>query len=115
MKALRSALPSTGVTKMSEAAIGSSYHGKAAGTVEHEVALRHTTAVVIVERPHLHCEPPARAIAVDVNQMIAGAAILAVARRRGRADAQHRDRPVRAGDAGKLAAMVVAVQYRLAA
>src|SRR4051794_25798989 len=116
MKVLRSALPSTGVTTMSEfAMVGSGYHVRRAGTVEHKVAIRFTAAVVGPERADLQLETPALAVASDAQQMIARPAILAAPRRGRRGDAQHRHRALRAGDARDLAAMVVAVQDRLAA
>src|SRR3954471_11884058 len=115
MNALRSALPSTGVTVMSEVAIGSRYHGEAAGTVEEELAIGLAAGVAVVQRADLHREAPAAALALDLDQVVARAAVAALARRRRRAHAQDGNRTVRAHDARDLATMIVAVQDRLAA
>src|SRR5260221_7610732 len=99
MKAFRSALPSTGVTTMSELAIaGSGYHGCGAATVEHKVAIGLAAGHVGSQRPNLNPQAPAFAVAFDVKQVIARAAVLALGRRRGRGHAQHRDRAVGSGD-----------------
>src|SRR5438105_15237802 len=116
MKAFRSDLPSTGVTTMSEEAMtGSSYHGRRDRAVEHEVAVRLAATGIGLERPNLELESPALAFALDPDQVIAGASVLAAGSRRSRGHAQDRHRPLWAGNARDLAAMVVAVQDRLAA
>ena len=49
MKALRSDLPATGDTTMSEEAIASSYHGKRPAAVEHEVAIGLAACAVLAQ------------------------------------------------------------------
>src|SRR5258708_36033215 len=116
MKALRSDLPSTGVTTMSEEAMpGSSYHGGRNRAVDHEFAVRLAAAGVGLERPDLELERPALAVALDPDQVVAGTAVLAAGSCRGRGHPKHRHRPLRSGNARDLAAMVVTVQDRLAA
>src|SRR5438552_12395554 len=116
MKAFRSDLPSTGETTMSEEAMtGSSYHGGRDRAVEHQLSVGLTAAGIGLERPYLDLELPAFALALDADQVIAGAAVLAVRRRRSRGHAQHGDRPSRTDDTRDLAAMVVAVQDGFAA
>src|SRR5260370_39440315 len=116
MKALRSDLPATGETTMSEGAMAaSSYHGRRDGAVEHQLAVRFATTGVGLEGPDLDVEPPALAFALDTDQMIAGATVLAAGSGRGRGHSHHRNGPLRAGDARDLATMIMAVQDRLAA
>src|SRR5260221_182808 len=83
MKALRSDLPSTGVTTMSEEAMtGSSYHGGRDRAVEHQFAVGLAAAAIGLERPDLQFQRPARSLALDPNQVIAGAPVLATMPRR---------------------------------
>src|SRR5262249_325302 len=116
MKALRSDLPVTGETTMSEETIAvSGYHGERARSVEGESAVGFAACAIGPQGPHIDHHPPAVVLALDVNQVIARAAVLAVGRGRGRGDADHRHRPVGTGDAGHFAAVIVAVQDELAA
>src|SRR6516225_5011890 len=114
MKALRSDLPSTGVTTMSDETIGSSYHGALDGAVEHQFAVRLAAGGICLERADLQPKRPAGAVALDAKKMVTGAAVLAArcGRRRGHTD--HRHGPMGSGNARDLAAMVVTVQDRLA-
>src|SRR3954470_15984759 len=112
MKALRSDLPSTWVTTISEDAMTTSM---SRWTVEHQFPVGLAAVEGCVQCPQLDAERPAAIAALDVNQMIAGAAILAVRRGRSRGHADHRDRAQRPLDARGLAAMVVPVQDELAA
>src|SRR5262245_52402881 len=60
MKALRSDLPSTGVTTTSEEAMtGSSYHGGRDRAVEHQHAVRLAARAIGFERANLQPELPA--------------------------------------------------------
>src|ERR1700682_2096586 len=115
MKALRSDLPATGATTMSEEAIASSYHGEGPAAVEHEVAIGLAARAVRAQCAQFDADPPALVLALDVNQVVARAAVLAVRRRRGRGDADHGHRPVGPGDARHFAAVVVTVQDQFAA
>jgi hypothetical protein len=116
MNALRSALPTTGDTTISdEAIVSSTYHGSAGATVEDQPAVRLAAATGRRKPAYLDLEAPSLAVAVDVDQVIAGAPVLAARGGRGRADAEHRHRTVGTGYAGNLAAMIVAVQDGFAA
>src|SRR5258708_23301083 len=100
MKAFRSDLPSTGETTMSEEAMtGSSYHGPRDRAVEHQFAVRLAAAGVGRERPDLEPQRPALAAALDPDQVIAGAPVLAAWGGRGGAHPPHPNRPSRPGDA----------------
>ena len=70
-------MPSTGVTTMSEVAIGSGYHGEAAALWNTRSPSGSQPLSSAVERADLHRETPALALALDVNQVIARAAVLA--------------------------------------
>src|SRR5260370_9505503 len=102
MNALRSDLPPTGDTTMSGEAIASSYHGEGPTAVEHEVAIGLAARAVLAQGAQFNADPPAGVLALDVNQMIARASVLAVRRRRRRGDADHGHRPVRPSDARTL-------------
>src|SRR5215468_5608121 len=116
MKALRSDLPATGETTMSEETIAvSGYHGERARSVEGERAVGLAACAIGAQGPNVDLQPPAVVLALDVNQVIARAAVLAVGRGRGRGDANHRHRPVGTGNAGDFAPVIVAVQDKLAA
>src|SRR5882757_8978422 len=115
MKALRSDLPSTGDTTMSGEAIASSYHGEGPAAVEHEVAIGLAARAVFAQGAQFDADSPALVLALDVNQVVARAAVLAVRRRRGRGYADHGHRSVGTGDARHFAPMIVAVQHELAA
>src|SRR5258707_6502055 len=115
MNALRSDLPPTGDTTMSGEAIASSYHGKGPAAVEHEVAIGLAARAVFAQGAQFDADPPARVLALDVNQMVARAAVLAIRRRRRRGDADHGHWPVGTGDARHLASVIVAMQHELTA
>src|SRR5580704_4922542 len=115
MKALRSDLPPTGDTTMSGEAIASSYHGKRPAAVEHEAAIGLAARAVFAQGAQFDADPPALVLALDVNQVVARAAVLAVRRGRRRGDADDGHRPIRSGDARDLTSVIVAVQDELAA
>src|SRR6185312_703305 len=112
MKALRSALLSTRVTTISMEVMTTSM---SRGAVEHQFAVRLATVEGCVQCPQLDPQAPAIVLALDMNQVIARTPVLAVGRRRCRRHAQHRDRPGRALDARRFAAVIVPVQDELAA
>src|SRR5438128_8094519 len=115
MKVLRSDLPSTGVTTMSEEAmVESTYHGSDGGAVEHQLAVGLAAVMPRVERPHLDPQPPAIAVAFDVKQMIARATVFAVGRCRGGGHSQDRNGASWPVDARDLALVIVTVQDELA-
>src|SRR6478736_5769607 len=99
MKALRSDLPATGDTTMSGEAIASSYHGKGAAAVEHEVAIALATSAVIAQGAQFDADPPALVLALDVNQVITRATVFAARRGRSRGDADDGHRPIGTADA----------------
>src|SRR5260370_42573733 len=99
MNALRSDLPPTGDTTMSGEAIASSYHGEGPAAVEHEVAIGLAARAVFAQCAQFDADPPALVLALDVNQVVARAAVLAVRRGRRRGDADHGHRTVRSRDA----------------
>ncbi len=118
MKAFRSDLRATGVTTMSKEAIAASgYHGRAArrcGTTSWPSGSQPVPSAFRA-RNSTSSRQPAASRARCRTRVIARAAVLAVGRRRGRSDADHRDRPPRAHDPCDFAAVIVAVQDELAA
>src|SRR5258708_28342278 len=115
MNALRSDLPPTGDTTMSGEAIASSYHGERPAAVEHEVAVGLAARAVFAQGAQFDADPPALVLALDVNQVVARASVLAVGRRRSRADAVHGHWSIGTGDPGHFAPVILAVQHELAA
>src|SRR6266540_395633 len=116
MKALRSDLPATGATTMSEEAIAcSSYHGERPATVEREPSVGLAACAIGAQGAQFDVKSPGCRFTHDANQMVAGAAVLAAGSRRGRGHADDRHGAVGTDDARHLAAMIVAVQDELAA
>src|SRR5882762_6127225 len=115
MNALRSVLPPTGDTTMSEEAIASGYHGEGPAAVEHEVAIGLAARAVCAQGAQFDADLPTLVLALDVNQMVARAAVLAVRRGRSRGDANDGHRSIGPGDACHFAAVIVAVQHEFAA
>ena len=87
----------------------------APAAVEHELAIGLAARAVLAQRAQFDAEPPAFVLALDMNQVVARAAVLAARRRRSRGDADHGHRPVRPVDARHFASVIVAVQDELAA
>ncbi len=88
---------------------------RAPAAVEHEVAIGLAARAVLAQGAQFDADPPALVLALDVNQVITRATVLAARRGRSRGDADDGHRPIGTGDARHFAAVIVAVQHELAA